>query len=416
MTTQSPNMLNQSALDKQNKAHVVRINKVPLLIIISLLILVFVIGFYSLEHNRGNPTNTLNSQPDNDVAADSEQSAWVNREANAVPGHGVASAQDNSTNTITSGQPVTSELPNSDSDFRKRRTQALLAAMDSPISAPGVNASQTSIGQPGVGAVPPQPVTTAASVTAANEPELPLNQTQIDKLKKALGGMDRDQNKQTEKEGFLDNLKSSPEKDYLHESLHKPLSPYEIKAGTVIPGVTISGVNSDLPGQFTAQVRQNVYDTVTGKYLLIPQGSRIIMVYDSHVSYGQNRILVAVRRLIFPNGNSIDLQGMQAGDSSGYSGFHDQVDNHYFKIFGSAVVLGLISASFQLSQPQQSSALDNPSAMQTGAAAMGQQLGQVAAGMMNKNLNIQPTLLARPGYEYNITLTSDVVLPGPYQD
>src|SRR5690606_28192524 len=117
---------------------------------------------------------------------------------------------------------------------------------------------------------------------------------------------------------------------------------------------------------------------------------------------------------IFPNGNSMDLQGMPGVDSAGFAGFHDEVDNHYFRIYGSAAMMGLISAGFQLSQPQQSNMLTAPSTSQVAAAAMGQQMGEVAMGMMNKNLEIAPTLIIRPGYQFNVQVTADIVFPGSY--
>jgi type IV secretion system protein VirB10 len=127
-------------------------------------------------------------------------------------------------------------------------------------------------------------------------------------------------------------------------------------------------------------------------------------------------VLVAVKRIIFPVGNSMDLEGMPGADISGYAGFNDQVNNHYFKIFGSAIMMGMISAGLQLSQPQQSNAFAAPSASQTAAAALGQQIGQVSMNMANKNLNIQPTLEIRPGYLFNINVTADMVFPGAYDD
>ena len=221
---------------------------------------------------------------------------------------------------------------------------------------------------------------------------------------------------QHEKQAFLEALKDKLDSDTLQSRLKSPSSPYQLMAGSVIPAITAAGVNSDLPGQFTALVRQNVYNTVSGHDILIPQGSKIVMMYDSGVTYGQERVLVAAKRLIFPNGQSMNLQGMSGTDASGYTGFHDKVNNHYFKIFGSAAMLGVISAGFQLSQPQQSSSLHNPSTSQTIAAALGQQLAQVSGQMMQKNLNIQPALKIRPGYPFNITVTADMVFPGAYHD
>lgn len=204
--------------------------------------------------------------------------------------------------------------------------------------------------------------------------------------------------------------------DYLHEIVKKPLSPYEVKSGTIIPAVLAGGINSDLPGQLSALVSQNVYDTVSGRYLLIPQGSKLILQYDSRVAYGQQRLLVAAKRLIFPNGNSLDLEGMPAVDAGGYSGFQDETDNHYMRIFGSSAIVGLITGGFALSQPQQGNNAMNPSTTQIMSEALAQQMGQTTLGMMNKNLDIQPTLKIRPGYEFNVMVTADLVFPGVYRN
>jgi type IV secretion system protein VirB10 len=219
---------------------------------------------------------------------------------------------------------------------------------------------------------------------------------------------DADPNMQERKRAFLSG---TPElATYLAHTRTPPISTMEIKAGTVIPGVMISGLNSDLPGQLIAQVRENVYDTATGDYLLIPAGARLIGMYDSSVAFGQERALVIWSRIIYPDGSSLSLDNMPGADRSGYAGFNDQVNNHYLKIFGSAVMLSVFSAGVQLSQPQQSASgtLTNQQIM---TAALGQQLGQVGMEMIRKNMQIQPTLGIRPGYRFVLMVTKDIVLP-----
>jgi type IV secretory pathway VirB10-like protein len=129
----------------------------------------------------------------------------------------------------------------------------------------------------------------------------------------------------------------------LDSKVEPPRSTYELRAGFVIPGTLISGINSELPGQIVAQVSQNVYDTATGKYLLVPQGSRLVGAYSSNVAYGQSRVLVAWQRIVFPDGKAMDIGSMPGSSGAGYSGLHDQVDNHYFRIFGSALLMSLVS-------------------------------------------------------------------------
>src|SRR5262249_36265017 len=139
--------------------------------------------------------------------------------------------------------------------------------------------------------------------------------------------------------------------DYLQASVRAPVSPYEVKAGTIIPAVLLSAVNSDLPGQILGQVREAVYDTDTGEHLLIPQGTRLVGLYDHHGVYGQGRVLTTWKRLILPNGASLSLRdGMPGADAIGAAGFQDEVNNHYLRIFGHALLLSIISAGVQLSQ------------------------------------------------------------------
>ena len=207
----------------------------------------------------------------------------------------------------------------------------------------------------------------------------------------------------------------------LNSEPEAPRSPFELRAGFVVPGTLISGINSDLPGQIMAQVSQNVYDTPTGKHLLIPQGSRLVGAYSSQVAYGQARVLVAWQRIVFPDGKAMDIGAMPGADSAGYSGFEDLVNNHYARIFGSALIMSAITAGVMYSQqsntPSTLSANGTyaPNASSIMSQALGQQLGNVTAQMIQKNMNIAPTLEIRPGYRFNIIVTKDLTFTKPYQ-
>jgi type IV secretion system protein VirB10 len=193
-------------------------------------------------------------------------------------------------------------------------------------------------------------------------------------------------------------------------------TPYLLRAGFVIPSMLITGINSDLPGQVNAQVAQHVYDTPTGKHLLIPQGSRLVGTYASDVAYGQSRVLVAWQRIVFPDGRALDIGEMPGADAMGNSGFGDRVNNHYLRIFGSALLLSGITAG--ITWNQQNRYGDSYSAPRAGdvlSQALGQQLGSVASEMVRKNMNIAPTLEIRPGYRFNVTVVRDIALPSPYK-
>ncbi|MBN6739186.1 TrbI/VirB10 family protein [Acidithiobacillus sp. MC6.1] len=213
-------------------------------------------------------------------------------------------------------------------------------------------------------------------------------------------------------QGFM-SAHGGKDSGYLDAQLHKPKSRSELFAGSVIPAVLVTGINSQLPGEITAQVRQTVYNSLNPNEVVIPQGSKLIGVYDSDVQYGQSRVLVAWSRVIYPDGRTIDLQGMSGVNGMGEAGFSQITDNHYFRIFGSAFLISMLGAGAQLAQPQSSSAFTTPSASQTGTAAMSQEMDTVATNMLNKNLDVAPTLKIRPGYLFNVMVSKTMLLP-PY--
>lgn len=227
---------------------------------------------------------------------------------------------------------------------------------------------------------------------------------------------DNNENEQSEKKAFV-HMNDKAHDIYLSSSLQNPITPYELQAGAIIPAILITGINSDLPGQITGQVRSNVYDSISGKHVLIPQGAKLTGLYDSQVAYGQERVLVIWRRVIFPNGQSMDLEGMPGIDLSGYGGFKDRVNNHYGKLAGSVLLMTVLGAGAQLSQPQNSnnSVDTNPTVAQTIAQSMGTNVVNTASLLTNKNINLQPTLEIQPGYEFNVSVTKDMVFPAAYQ-
>ena len=200
----------------------------------------------------------------------------------------------------------------------------------------------------------------------------------------------------------------------LDATIEAPRSAYELRAGSVIPALLISGINSELPGQIVAQISQDVYDTPTGRSLLFPQGARLVGQYSSNVVFGQARVLVGWQRIIYPDGKVLDIGAMPGGDAAGYSGLSDEVNNHYTRVYASALMLSAITAGIQLSQPNQTGTTAQTS-RGTISEALGQQLGQVTAQLLNKNMNAAPTLEIRPGYRFNVLVSKDITLSGPYK-
>lgn len=219
------------------------------------------------------------------------------------------------------------------------------------------------------------------------------------------------QNAQSEKKAFVDSEHTAS--NQLGSAEEKALSPYSLMTGSIISANLLTGINSDLPGKIIAKVSRDIYNTRTGNYLLIPQGTTVTGLYDANVAYGQDRVLIAWSRLIFPNGQSIDLEGMPGVDLVGMAGLHDLVDQHYLRLFGSSLLMSLFGAAGQLSQPQSAgNALTNQQIL---FSAVGQQMSQTATQLVAKNMNIQPTIKIRPGSTFNILVTKDMVFQGPYQ-
>jgi type IV secretion system protein TrbI len=222
------------------------------------------------------------------------------------------------------------------------------------------------------------------------------------------------QNMQTPKESFLGSAKSNQHDDYLTSKRDAPLSMFEIKVGWEIPAVLEQNINSDLPGELKSLVTASVYDTATGRYLLIPQGSRLVGKYDSRVSYGQDGVQVVWSRIIFPDASSIDLDGMVGLDSQGNAGLRDKVDKHYERIIGFAALTSLFTAAFEISQRRNQSVLTTPSASEAASNAVGQELSQTGSQITRRNLNVQPTIKIPIGYQFTVRVNRDILFDAPY--
>jgi type IV secretion system protein VirB10 len=232
-------------------------------------------------------------------------------------------------------------------------------------------------------------------------------------LQAGIGGQNAGPNGQIGKAQFFNQ--HIADLGYLPNSVVPQMSPFELKRGSVIPATLVTGINSDLPGRITAQVSQNVYDSATGRRLLIPQGAKLFGRYDSDVSFGQNRVLVVWTDIIFPNGSTLQIAGMAGTDTAGYGGFNDRVNNHYLKTFGSAILVALIGAGTDMLLPKDSTTTTTDSAADAARRSFAQTFGQMSEQTVTKNLNVQPTLEIRPGYRFNVLVDQDIVFPKAYQ-
>lgn len=216
------------------------------------------------------------------------------------------------------------------------------------------------------------------------------------------------QNMQDRKTAFL--TAATDRRTVVPDRLTKPASPYVVQAGTVIPAALITGLRSDLPGQITAQVTEAVYDSPTGKFLLIPQGAKLIGQYDSSVAYGQRRVLLAWTRLIMPNGTSIVLERQPGADAAGYAGLEDEVDNHWDMLLKGAALSTLLSIGAEAGTTGSESSLIQ--AIRRGGSNSASQIGQL---LVQRQLNVQPTLTIRPGFPVRVLVTRDLLL-APYKE
>jgi len=190
------------------------------------------------------------------------------------------------------------------------------------------------------------------------------------------------------------------------DRLQAPPSPYVVQAGTVIPAALVTGLRSDLPGQITAQVTSHVYDSPSGRYLLIPQGSRLLGEYDSRVAAGQSRVLLVWTRLILPDGRSLVLERQPGADAAGHAGLEDGVDNHWGRVFLAAGLATILNIGLEMGDD------DDPVAE---AIREGSQdtIGRTGEEIVRRQLAVPPTLTVRPGFPVRVMVTRDLILD-PY--
>jgi type IV secretory pathway VirB10-like protein len=203
--------------------------------------------------------------------------------------------------------------------------------------------------------------------------------------------------------GAIDRRTTSPDR------IQPAASPYVLQAGAVVPASLITGLRSDLPGQVTAQVTDDVYDSPTGKILLIPQGARLVGQYDAQIAFGQSRALLVWNRLIMPNGKSIVLERQPGADTEGYAGLEDEVDNHWGMLFKAAILSTILSVGSEAGI----SGNNNGSLAEAIQQGMSQSINQTGQQLVSRSLNIQPTITIRPGFPVRVMVTHDLILE-PY--
>lgn len=274
---------------------------------------------------------------------------------------------------------------------RQRRAQQALAAREADVFFQLTNRSATTTAV----SPPAQTAPETRQQASVQPPAANANRLALDP--------DRDQNNQQRKLDFVNQRDTGG--IYNPHELQTPFSPYQVMAGSIIAASLVTGINSDLPGFVVAQVTENVFDTVTGAILLIPQGARLIGSYDSVVAFGQKRALLVWRRIILPDGSSIEIDNLPATDAAGYSGLEDKVDYHTWQLLKGIALSTLLGVGTELSLGSNES--DLVRAIRESAQENTSRAGE---RIVEKNLNIQPTITVRPGWPLRVIVHKDLVL------
>lgn len=214
---------------------------------------------------------------------------------------------------------------------------------------------------------------------------------------------------QQRKIAFLNQ--SSAEGSHLEQPYLRPRSDYELQAGTVIPAALVTGINTDLPGDVIAAVTRPVYDSRTGRHLLIPQGAKLYGTYDSEIANGQNRALLVWHRLLMPNGRSIQLDAIKGTDAAGYAGVADRVDYHADKVTAGVALSSIIAYAGNLARGGRSGGDDDTRDVIGDTVA--QEAGRIGSKIIDRQLDVQPTITVRPGWPVHVLVDKDMLL-APY--
>ncbi|WP_303960924.1 TrbI/VirB10 family protein [Succinatimonas hippei] len=256
---------------------------------------------------------------------------------------------------------------------------------------------------------------TVQNSSTKNDPYSYLSPNQINELKRGKEALEKMTSISQETNGTLNDYAYLQNNDFkLNHNVESITNPFVIKQGSVIPAVLLTGINSDLPGQVSAQVTNDVLDSPFGNSILIPKGSKLIGQYGSGPGFGQTRIMMGFNRLIFPDGKSLNLEAMPGTGSDGYSGFKADVNNHWLKLISYSVFLGGITTAVTLSTD---AAYDSEGKITPQAAlsqSMGEILGRTMSQVIERNLSLSPTLTVKPGFRFNVAVTKDIEFSGEY--
>jgi type IV secretion system protein VirB10 len=390
-----------------------RLNYIPLFIVGAIAVVVAVlIAWTAAERGKAVAVKTEDhggSAHDFAMAVAGDKVGYI-APANAAPSQTPAPPALNAPEAIPAATPA----PNEEAEARKKAFfQALFAtsAISDPVLQQVSNAHQQAVSaSEATKAVRADPNNRGGS-TPGDISEYQRKVLDAERLLGLNGGQPppSDPNSLATYNGNRDRWK-------INTHLEAPTTPYMLRTGWVIPALLLTAMESELPGTVTAQVSQDVFDSRTGNYLLIPQGSRLVGEYANAIQYGQSRIFVAWQRIVFPDNSALDIGAMPGADQQGEAGFNDQVNNHFIRIFGSAILMSAVTAATNWATNHNQAGFNSNgySASSALSEAVGQQLGQATAHLLEKNLSIAPTIHIRSGFRFNIVVTKDLEFQAPY--
>lgn len=210
--------------------------------------------------------------------------------------------------------------------------------------------------------------------------------------------------------GQLTGAEGGPTQATAAAAAYQMAAPNTLLAGSVIPVSLINGINSDLSGDVVAQVRQDVYDSVTGQILLIPQGARLLGAYEGKTRNGQSRIEVVFSRILFPDGHSVTIDSQKGTDQAGYPGLADKVDNHSGRLIGAGVMTSMLAAAAQIAAGN-TNANDNETYGQLAVQGAATNVMEAGAKLLERDMQITPTITVRPGTQFTVFINKDLVIP-----
>lgn len=413
--------------------HITQLNRTTIIGISAVVLIVVVLLLFSALSSA--PQTVANKAPSSALAAGAVKGSTAANPAAQLPNsYEDASAINqllnrNQPSTVIPPQ-VTQELANMQA--QQVQLQAEIAQLKSQPQTPQNNTNMSVNNSPltqeamtsaiffAGGAPTPVPTQTTAQLNAQAQAEADAkNQA----AKNAANGSYQQQNMQDQKLAFLS---SKPSKDiYNDNGVQYPVSKFILQAGSSIPAILKTKIESSNPGYISAVVTQNVYDSIAGQYLLIPKGSVLMGQYSSQIAYGQSTLQAKFTRLIRPDGSSIVLPNELGTDAQGVSGFEDEVNNHWGQVIGSAVLAAVFNIPAIVATNQMNSSVTCPvgqtctasgSSLAKASAlqSLGETSSQVGSQIIQRSLNLQPTIIIRAGYQFSVLVTKDIVLP-PYQ-